>query len=938
MPSLPQIPLRGRGLGGVGREHCPSEDDHRGLDLQIARAVSRQLKDELAVLFQAHEDSLLSRLEQTLQESSPAILGNLMGLQDGRGLQSMPRARGFSSESESIMIRQTSPAESGRSTTSSYERKTHPAKAVGIEYVDKTEDEQGESPKQRHSKWASWGAKVFSGPSAGSSDEPQATKAPPGMKCLEDIFADELFHGQNIIDFPPSPPTPKTPNDSFKPWNAVKPRSPKKRMKTHPFKVAESSTAQEHTALGDGLGAFKMGPEAPTEPRQLSANPTLIGGLNQEKIVAKADESTSASSEASVALEASMPERLSERQRRLQGLRPTPLITEPGRMVSPDKREESSKQGQSTRTGDEDANSDSKCDGFRTSRQTATAFLRGQRRHSAPTHLQGPMDNSETSPLPTGNGAQNSRRLLIPELRMHSNPLASPVPQGAQFTDLLPTARAAELTPSGLLTPPAGRSPAQAPSRGKARSSTEPPRQRSPRSHSTEDLGAPSIITTTSGRSPCTAAIRMPKTFSMVSRMSSAVGFSKSAVDELQMLRTARESDLILEISKGEDSNSASDEGSPSVNSQRSDSFMTRSSRSENDERHIASPLLLRIFGILPWTGSRWVGTAIRLSVLGAAGISVLIGAEGLAAAHTRATQDRLCNSACLQWQETSDVLLELGSLVGLLVMGSVSSQNLLGSSNAVLPGYARRCGLISAWSQASRRQGTLLVLAWALSVAVRALAPMPTDEESRIEGLDLAVSIRLRSALSIAAFSFASALFLMISFCLMHAVDILTMMVDAFCFSFVKRPCLETSVREWNILQAVLRRTSGAVSRGFLALQTTTLVAVLLGVAAIVLDMNAAAFWQVLSLSPLLVADALLFFSATEVTEKCTRVPSLVNSLSFGLDVDPQRHYLVQYVTYSAAGFYVQEVRLTAAMALKLTYISGIGAFAVLTKVTSGL
>merc|ERR1712107_385915 len=95
---------------------------------------------------------------------------------------------------------------------------------------------------------------------------------------------------------------------------------------------------------------------------------------------------------------------------------------------------------------------------------------------------------------------------------------------------------------------------------------------------------------------------------------------------------------------------------------------------------------------------------------------------------------------------------------------------------------------------------------------------------------------------------------------------------------------------------------------------------------------------WLLLSVSLLALVDARLFLWAAEVTEKCARVPPLVNSLSFGVDVDPQRHYLVEYVAYSAAGFYVKEVRLTAAMALKLAYISGLVAFGVLTKVASGL
>jgi len=51
--------------------------------------------------------------------------------------------------------------------------------------------------------------------------------------------------------------------------------------------------------------------------------------------------------------------------------------------------------------------------------------------------------------------------------------------------------------------------------------------------------------------------------------------------------------------------------------------------------------------------------------------------------------------------------------------------------------------------------------------------------------------------------------------------------------------------------------------------------------------------------------------------------VPALVNSwmLSEGCrQIDHERQYIVQYISNSAAGFYVKGVRLSTVMALKLT------------------
>mmetsp|Transcript_64608 Transcript_64608/g.179161 ORF Transcript_64608/g.179161 Transcript_64608/m.179161 type:complete len:502 (+) Transcript_64608:78-1583(+) len=88
---------------------------------------------------------------------------------------------------------------------------------------------------------------------------------------------------------------------------------------------------------------------------------------------------------------------------------------------------------------------------------------------------------------------------------------------------------------------------------------------------------------------------------------------------------------------------------------------------------------------------------------------------------------------------------------------------------------------------------------------------------------------------------------------------------------------------------------------------------------------------------NPEILGVLLTFFKAADVTEVCARVPSFVNSLTLNFN-DSDRHYLVQHVTYSTAGFYVGEVRLTGAAALKLVYTVGLVAFGILTKFASSM
>ena len=76
------------------------------------------------------------------------------------------------------------------------------------------------------------------------------------------------------------------------------------------------------------------------------------------------------------------------------------------------------------------------------------------------------------------------------------------------------------------------------------------------------------------------------------------------------------------------------------------------------------------------------------------------------------------------------------------------------------------------------------------------------------------------------------------------------------------------------------------------------------------------------------------LFFTAAEVTERCTRVPSLVNACIFGPGTDADRHYLVQYIVNSSAGFYMFQVRITSQMTVKFAHFFAVATFAVLTQI----
>ena len=75
-----------------------------------------------------------------------------------------------------------------------------------------------------------------------------------------------------------------------------------------------------------------------------------------------------------------------------------------------------------------------------------------------------------------------------------------------------------------------------------------------------------------------------------------------------------------------------------------------------------------------------------------------------------------------------------------------------------------------------------------------------------------------------------------------------------------------------------------------------------------------------------LLAAVSQVFLRAAAVTEACARVPQLINSTCLTDDImDPDRKYLVEYITASAAGFYVFNVRFSASVALRGLHFTGL-------------
>jgi len=254
------------------------------------------------------------------------------------------------------------------------------------------------------------------------------------------------------------------------------------------------------------------------------------------------------------------------------------------------------------------------------------------------------------------------------------------------------------------------------------------------------------------------------------------------------------------------------------------------------------------------------------------------------------------------------------------------ATHNILGSSEALLVSYARRQEICEAWIASMRYHALGLGILWTISVLLR------------VYTLWLRSPVPLMDKAAAASFAVTSLVFMAIMLGILHVSVALSMIIDSYTAQFdnTTKFKLDYSVYEWNLLQAILRKVSVSVQKSFLVLQSTALTMVLLAGSNLYrgdFRSGASAAAWLCSSATLVVGVVFIFFKAAGVSERCMRMPALINSLDFGKQVDTRRHFLVEFISYSGAGFYVGEVRLTTAIAIKLTYFGCVVAFAIITQ-----
>jgi len=207
-----------------------------------------------------------------------------------------------------------------------------------------------------------------------------------------------------------------------------------------------------------------------------------------------------------------------------------------------------------------------------------------------------------------------------------------------------------------------------------------------------------------------------------------------------------------------------------------------------------------------------------------------------------------------------------------------------------------------------------------------------------RTQGLECvsapSLSHRLGHAVGALAFS-------VVMFFKMHVVSCLDLMIDDFSSKYAEHGLAQEGVLQWNLLQATMNSAAKRLEGSFVILFAATFAGFATVAADLLLgsvnelahsalpDCSEGQFIWLLELEPLqmMVGRALLLIyvssRAAGLTEKCVRTRCFVNSLVVPdhCMLDEERSYLVRYIDDSAAGFYIQGVRLTVFAIMKMFY-----------------
>lgn len=338
--------------------------------------------------------------------------------------------------------------------------------------------------------------------------------------------------------------------------------------------------------------------------------------------------------------------------------------------------------------------------------------------------------------------------------------------------------------------------------------------------------------------------------------------------------------------------------------------------------------VLLRVCGLLPWRAQlsrSLLDLSYQIFMAALAAFSTVATINTVVRMQDELAADRLCfSAACLQSENAlADIVLSFGSFVGvsLAIWFTDSTEDSL----HLLVSYAVSMSFGDRYIYLAKQQLAITLVLWIVVVVARVLV---ASEFLR--------STSTWNILHFLSFAVSSLIIFAISFVVLFSCRGMMCAVDSYCVHVVAAGNLVDGAPRWNSVQAILRKSAAALHSVLCVLQVTSFLVFM--ISCVYVYQNAVDYsvdvYPLLPAVLLLVGILRILFTAAEVTERCGRIPSLVNASLFGPDTNVERHYLVQYISSSAAGFYMFQVRITSQMTMKFAHFCAVAMFAFMTQI----
>jgi len=265
---------------------------------------------------------------------------------------------------------------------------------------------------------------------------------------------------------------------------------------------------------------------------------------------------------------------------------------------------------------------------------------------------------------------------------------------------------------------------------------------------------------------------------------------------------------------------------------------------------------------------------------------------------------------------------------VGMVLVHTYSGSNMLCKCHGLMMPSIEKTGFHSEWRGQSCVDAVLALMLWVFAMVSRCYASGVFSGEGEV--------------VYPCAFAVCSGALMALCLCTFHVCNCLTATIHVFsskarndCESFHELSVLQIAslAKEWNVIQATIRKSSGAIGHLMAWLQCAVVSTLVLW--AIDGLSGRQAIKDMVPLVLLLALLLLAFIRAAAVTDTCTKVPAFINAHVSDTALDFQCQYMVRYITDSAAGFYIFDVQVTTAMVLKMVYFCGAFVFAMATKLT---